>query len=325
MPPKSPHFFIPSISQLKLFEAELAAQRAKCHIMPSDTADAASMPPKPVFIPAPSQLKHYEAPVATQGATCHIMPSDTADAASIPQKSPDFFIPDASQLKLFAAELAAQRAKRHIMPSDTADAASMPPKPRTIPPVFIPAPSQLKDHEAPVATQGATCHIMPSDTADDHHIHARTRPECSLPFDESNRPHKKVKTLLTTISAKPSKESEDLRSLRVYQLARASRDTLAMRVNYHRLRVQEIDMMGVIARAELEEVEALLKDANLEVDEKGHDLCSSSDTFTKENLDKLASANPPTVREPFPELGPHDSSSNVFCSPTPSEDEYYSE
>lgn len=55
--------------------------------------------------------------------------------------------------------------------------------------------------------------------------------------------------------------------------------------------------MYAVAQAELEEAEAHVKGAQLEVESVRHDLCTSGGPFTKENVDKLAAANLPYTPE----------------------------
>lgn len=67
------------------------------------------------------------------------------------------------------------------------------------------------------------------------------------------------------VSAKTSEEAENRRSLRALDLARASRNVIAANVQYHHLRISEIDTMRTIIVEECEEAEARLKQADEEI------------------------------------------------------------
>ncbi|KAI6100206.1 hypothetical protein F5141DRAFT_324555 [Pisolithus sp. B1] len=101
----------------------------------------------------------------------------------------------------------------------------------------------------------------------------RTHFQPALPSDGgSSSPHKSVKKLMTTTTASVSEEVEVLRSHRTLQVARATRNELAASVKYHRLRLQEIELMRTMVIDECEEAEALLKAADRQIGEIKHTL-----------------------------------------------------
>lgn len=123
------------------------------------------------------------------------------------------------------------------------------------------------------------------------HPHKRTYLQFSLPSEEAVPqaawdPRKKVKTVYTTVglcgmtrtrtndsiqvSARKSREIEDLHSLRMLELSRASRRAFFAQVQYCRLRLQEIEVMRTIAVDECEEAEARLKRADSQIGEIRH-------------------------------------------------------
>ncbi|KAL4062769.1 hypothetical protein V8B97DRAFT_1144880 [Scleroderma yunnanense] len=112
----------------------------------------------------------------------------------------------------------------------------------------------------------------------------RTRFQFPLPSDELGRPRKKAKTLLTAASVKRSAEVEDLHSLRILQLARASREVFAAQAKYHHLRIREIDIMRMVAVGEYEEAVANLKNADRQIGEVRHDLSSNGTALSEGKL-----------------------------------------
>ena len=64
------------------------------------------------------------------------------------------------------------------------------------------------------------------------------------------------------VSARKARELEDLHSLCILQLARASCSTFAAHLTYHRLHLQEIEVMRTITIDECEEVEVCLRRAD---------------------------------------------------------------
>ncbi|KAI6021939.1 hypothetical protein EDC04DRAFT_2607112 [Pisolithus marmoratus] len=89
----------------------------------------------------------------------------------------------------------------------------------------------------------------------------------SLPSDEPSRPSKKAKKILTSISAKRDNEVEDLHTLRMLQLARASREAFAAQVRLRLTRIHELDVMRTIAYDEYEEALELLRQADRQIGE----------------------------------------------------------
>ena len=72
------------------------------------------------------------------------------------------------------------------------------------------------------------------------------------------------------MSHKRSSELEDLHSLCMLQLARASREAFAAHAKYRHLRIQEIEVMHLIAVNEYEEAEAAVQNADRQVGEVQH-------------------------------------------------------
>ncbi|KAI5991034.1 hypothetical protein EDC04DRAFT_2613982 [Pisolithus marmoratus] len=89
----------------------------------------------------------------------------------------------------------------------------------------------------------------------------------SLPSDEPSRPSKKAKKILTSISAKRDNKVEDLHTLRMLQLARASRKAFAAQVRLRLTRIHELDVMRTIAYDEYEEALELLRQADRQIGE----------------------------------------------------------
>ena len=69
------------------------------------------------------------------------------------------------------------------------------------------------------------------------------------------------------MSHKRSSELEDLHSLCMLQLAQASREAFATHAKYWHLRIQEIEVMCLIAVDEYEEAEAAIQNADHQVGE----------------------------------------------------------
>jgi hypothetical protein len=67
-------------------------------------------------------------------------------------------------------------------------------------------------------------------------------------------------------------EVDELRSMRLMQLVRASRATFAARAKYQRLRLQELDIVRSLAVDDSEEADTLLKDAEWQAGEVKHTL-----------------------------------------------------
>ncbi|KAG9311276.1 hypothetical protein JVU11DRAFT_8362 [Chiua virens] len=91
------------------------------------------------------------------------------------------------------------------------------------------------------------------------------------------------------ISANRTDEVENLHSLRMLQLARTSRDAFAVRLQYHCVRVRELQMMCSMATDECEEAKTFLKRSEWQIgeikhilDHKGVGLLKCADLFTHE-------------------------------------------
>ncbi|KAH7910712.1 hypothetical protein BJ138DRAFT_1189106, partial [Hygrophoropsis aurantiaca] len=82
---------------------------------------------------------------------------------------------------------------------------------------------------------------------------------------EEQQPRKRVKVWMTTPSTTRSDEVENYFSLRMLQLARATRDTFTAKETYQRLRLHEIDIMRSIAADEFEEAISQRKDAESQI------------------------------------------------------------
>ncbi|KAF9218324.1 hypothetical protein BS17DRAFT_791691, partial [Gyrodon lividus] len=125
--------------------------------------------------------------------------------------------------------------------------------------------------EAPISLVGSPDSKAPSNT---RVLLKRPLIQYALPSDElsGDRPRKKARTLLTTTSARRSKEVEDLHSNRMLELARASYDAFLANANerYHRQCIREIDVMRTIACDEYEEVMFQRKRVERQVGEVQH-------------------------------------------------------
>ncbi|KAH0830271.1 hypothetical protein J3R83DRAFT_1636 [Lanmaoa asiatica] len=114
--------------------------------------------------------------------------------------------------------------------------------------------------------------------------------ECSLPSDQDPRPSKRLKKLLTTVSATREKDIEDFHALRMLQLARASREVFSANTKYRLTRIHELDVMRAIAHDEYEEAAALLKNADCQIEELERFLAANGTGITT-----LSSLNLPPV------------------------------
>lgn len=101
----------------------------------------------------------------------------------------------------------------------------------------------------------------------------------SLPSDEPSRPSKKAKKILTSVSAKRDHEVEDLHTLRMLQLARASREAFAAQVRLRLTRIHELDVMRTIAYDEYEEAMELLRQADRQIGEVRQAISSRGTTI----------------------------------------------
>lgn len=102
----------------------------------------------------------------------------------------------------------------------------------------------------------------------------------SLPSDERSRPCKRAKKILTTASAERGHEVEDLHTLRMLQLARASREAFAAQVGLRLKRIHELDVMRTIAYDEYEEALKLLRQADRQIGELRHTISSRGMNIT---------------------------------------------
>ncbi|KAI6044769.1 hypothetical protein EDC04DRAFT_2889446 [Pisolithus marmoratus] len=102
---------------------------------------------------------------------------------------------------------------------------------------------------------------------DNGHAHQKRDLTFSLPSDEPSCPSKKAKKILTSISAKRDNEVEDLHTLRMLQLAHASREAFAAQVRLCLTRIHELDVMRTIAYDEYEEALELLRQADRQIGE----------------------------------------------------------
>ncbi|KAI5987637.1 hypothetical protein EDD15DRAFT_2371997 [Pisolithus albus] len=102
----------------------------------------------------------------------------------------------------------------------------------------------------------------------------------SLPSDEPSRPCKRAKKILTTASAERGHEVEDLHTLRMLQLARASREAFAAQVGLRLKRIHELDVMRTIAYDEYEEALKLLRQADRQIGELRHTISSRGMNIT---------------------------------------------
>lgn len=118
------------------------------------------------------------------------------------------------------------------------------------------------------------------------------------------------------MSVQRDKKAEDRYSLRQFQLARASRETVAREANYRRLRLRELEVMCKIAQGEVEEVEARLKMADIKLAEARPVLCSSG-TYTEEDLNTLPTTNPPFRSEHFSDVKSNVSSDDSHSTSIP--------
>ncbi|KAG6381598.1 hypothetical protein JVT61DRAFT_195 [Boletus reticuloceps] len=166
----------------------------------------------------------------------------------------------------------------------------------------------------------------------------RTHLQFSLPSEGTAPqvawdPRKKVKTVYTTVglcavawtlfidgcmqvSARRSREVEDLFSRRMLQLARASRGAFAAQLKYRRLRLQEIQVMHTIAVDERDEAETRLRTADAQIGEVRHILHTNGTALGDSGI--------------VPSSAGHDSDSEsshvgqaketAYKSPTPSSD-----
>ena len=71
--------------------------------------------------------------------------------------------------------------------------------------------------------------------------------------------------LIDQVSVKREKAVEDLHTLRMLQLARASRQAFAASVKYRLSRIHELDVMRTVAHDEYEEAVTLLNKADIQV------------------------------------------------------------
>ncbi|KAI6039084.1 hypothetical protein EDC04DRAFT_2895627 [Pisolithus marmoratus] len=123
---------------------------------------------------------------------------------------------------------------------------------------FCTPPPQMKGRHSTVSND------LPRDNGRAHQKRDLT---FSLPSDEPSRPSKKAKKILTSISAKRDNEVEDLHTLRMLQLARASREAFAAQVRLRLTRIHELDVMRTIAYDEYEEALELLRQADRQIGE----------------------------------------------------------
>lgn len=72
------------------------------------------------------------------------------------------------------------------------------------------------------------------------------------------------------ISAKSPDDIENLHTLRMLQLARASRDAFTARLQYHRLRLKELELMCSVVTDECEVAETFVKKAEWQIGEIKH-------------------------------------------------------
>lgn len=140
-----------------------------------------------------------------------------------------------------------------------------PPSPKAPSTDFHAPPPQMKGQHVTVSND------FPRDNSCGYQKHSLT---FSLPSDEPSRPSKKAKKILTTVSAKRDHEVEDLHTLRMLQLARASREAFAAQVRLHRRRIHELDVMRTIAYDEYEEALKLLRQADRQIGEMRHTISS---------------------------------------------------
>jgi len=103
----------------------------------------------------------------------------------------------------------------------------------------------------------------------------RAHEDSALPSNEMGGlppPSKKVKQLLTSVTASRSQTAEETRALRELELARTKRDTLIAKIKYQRLRIREFDAMRIMIIEECNETEAALKNAECQIAEIERDL-----------------------------------------------------
>ena len=157
-------------------------------------------------------------------------------------------------------------------------------------------------------------------TSDEQHLRKRTRLDFMLPSDgiadlsgmaNLSSPRKKLKTVLTTVrntvvdvgtilscaiqeSATVPQEVESINALHMLQLARASRDTFAAHLRYHRLRIKELDIMRVIATNRCDQAETFLKKADWQIGEIKHILDREGIGLLEEHISLFG----PSGREP---------------------------
>jgi hypothetical protein len=112
---------------------------------------------------------------------------------------------------------------------------------------------------------------------------------------------------------KKSREVEDLESLRMLQLARASRHSFSAQVQYCRLRLQEIEVMRTIAMDECDAAEAALQRAESQVGELRHVLHSNGTALGDSGI-KLFSGKGNDSDDEF--------SFKDYKSPTPDDDNH---
>ncbi|KIJ57942.1 hypothetical protein HYDPIDRAFT_34656 [Hydnomerulius pinastri MD-312] len=154
------------------------------------------------------------------------------------------------------------------------------------------------------------------------HSHKRTRLQFSLPSEEppQSKPRKKAKILMTTVSVPRSREVEDLHSLRMLQLARATRDALKAHKTYHRLRIRELDVMRTIAVDELEEAHTLFQQAEKQIGEVRHVLNENGADLSAKSARLFAGRREPTngSDDNLSDLSGSGSGSEASISPSPS-------